>query len=289
MVEPATSPSAADFEKLGVFYLGRRFDRAAGKVTAENYLYDSKDLTTHAVCAGMTGSGKTGLCISLLEEAALDGIPAIAIDPKGDLANLALLFPDLAARDFEPWVDPGEARRRGQDPAAYAAGVATQWRDGLAQWGQDGARIARLRAACDIAIYTPGSTAGLPLRLLRSFAPPAPELLSDREALAERIEGTVAGLVALLGIDADPLRSPEPILLAKILEQAWTQGRGLDLPALIREVQKPQFDTVGVLDLESFLPSAAPPRPRDALQPPAGVAARSPPGSTASRSRSTGC
>ncbi len=160
MVEPATSPSAADYEKLGVFYLGRRFDRAAGKVTAENYLYDSKDLTTHAVCAGMTGSGKTGLCISLLEEAALDGIPAIAIDPKGDLANLMLLFPDLAARDFEPWVDPAEARRRGQDAAAYAAGVAAQWRDGLAQWGQDGGRIARLRAACDIAIYTPGSTAG---------------------------------------------------------------------------------------------------------------------------------
>jgi hypothetical protein len=265
MAEPATSPSAADYEKLGVFYLGRRFDRAAGKATAENYLYDSRDLTTHAVCAGMTGSGKTGLCISLLEEAALDGIPAIAIDPKGDLANLALLFPDLAARDFEPWVDPAEARRRGQGPAAYAAGVATQWRDGLAQWGQDGGRIARLRAACDIAIYTPGSTAGLPLRLLRSFAPPPAELLSDREALADRIEGTVAGLVALLGLEADPLRSPprnplpwaspEPILLAKILEQAWTQGRSLDLPTLIREVQTPPFDTVGVFDLESFLPT----------------------------------
>jgi hypothetical protein len=255
MTEPAKLP-AADYEKLGVFYLGRRFDRAAGKVTDESYLYDSRDLTTHAVCAGMTGSGKTGLCISLLEEAALDGIPAIAIDPKGDLANLMLLFPELAARDFEPWVDPAEARRRGQDPAAFAAVVAAQWRDGLAQWGQDGGRIARLRAACDLAIYTPGSTAGLPLRLLRSFAPPPAELLADREALADRIEGTVAGLVALLGIDADPLRSPEPILLAKILEQAWTEGRGLDLPALIREVQTPKFDTVGVFDLESFLPAA---------------------------------
>ena len=140
-------------------------------------------------------------------------------------------------------------------PPPTPRSVATQWRDGLAQWGQDGARIARLRAACEVAIYTPGSTAGLPLRLLRSFEPPPAELRSDREALADRIEGTVAGLVALLGIDADPLRSPEPILLAKILEQAWTQGRGLDLPTLIREVQAPPFDTVGVFDLETFLPA----------------------------------
>ena len=255
MVDKALS-ALPDYEKLGVFYLGRRYDSATAKATAESYLYDSKDLTTHAVCAGMTGSGKTGLCISLLEEAALDGVPAIAIDPKGDLGNLMLLFPELAARDFEPWVDPAEARRRGQDTATFAAGVAGQWRDGLAQWGQDGDRIARLRAACDISIYTPGSTAGLPLRLLRSFAPPSSELLADREALAERIDGTVAGLVALLGIDSDPLRSPEPILLAKILEHAWTAGRGLDLASLIREVQTPPFDRVGVFDLESFLPQA---------------------------------
>jgi hypothetical protein len=248
------SASTADFEKLGVFYLGRRFDPAAGAATAEPYLYDSKDLTTHAVCAGMTGSGKTGLCVSLLEEAAIDGIPAIAIDPKGDVGNLLLTFPELAARDFEPWVDPAEARRRGQDVATHAAEVATTWREGLAQWGQDGGRIARLRAAADFAIYTPGSTAGLPLRLLRSFAPPPPELIADREALAERIEGTVGGLVALLGVDAEPLR-PEPILLAKILEHAWSAGRGLDLPSLIRAVQTPPFDTVGVFDLETFLPA----------------------------------
>jgi hypothetical protein len=261
-----SSPTPVDIEKLGLFYLGRRFDPApkagapeaggAGAVTAEPYLYDSKDLVTHAVCAGMTGSGKTGLCISLIEEAAIDGIPAIAIDPKGDLGNLLLTFPELEARDFEPWVDPAEARRRGQDTATHAASVATAWREGLAQWGQDGARIARLRAAADFSIYTPGSTAGLQLQLLRSFAPPPPELLADREALAERIEGTVTGLLALLGVDADPLRSPEPILLAKILEHHWSAGRGLDLPALIREVQSPPFDTVGVFDLESFLPSA---------------------------------
>ena len=289
MIEPARSPSPADYEKLGVFYLGRRYDRAASAVTAENYLYDSKDLTTHAVCAGMTGSGKTGLCISLLEEAALDGIPAIAIDPKGDVANLMLLFPDLAARDFEPWVDPGEARRRGQDPAAFAAAVAAQWRDGLAQWGQDGARIARLRAACDIAIYTPGSTAGLPLRLLRSFAPPPAETLSDREALAERIEGTVAGLVALLGLEADPLRSPEPILLAKILEQAWTQ-RPRPRPAGL----DPRDPEAAVRHRRRVRSRVLPARRRAASTSRCAATTcwrrpRSPPGSTASRSRSTGC
>src|SRR6188474_597745 len=148
-------PSPADFEKLGVFYLGRPYDPQAKKAQDGLLLYDSRDLTTHAVCVGMTGSGKTGLCLALIEEAAIDGIPAIAIDPKGDLGNLLLTFPDLAARDFEPWVDPAEARRKGQDVATYAATVATSWRDGLAQWGQDGARIARLRAAADFAIYTP--------------------------------------------------------------------------------------------------------------------------------------
>ena len=100
-----------DFEKMGVFYLGRVFDPAMQQTTAEPLLYDAKDLTTHAVCLGMTGSGKTGLGIGLLEEAAIDGIPVIVIDPKGDLGNLLLTFPNLSPADFEPWVDEGEAAR----------------------------------------------------------------------------------------------------------------------------------------------------------------------------------
>ena len=158
--------SRTDYEKLGVFYLGRQLDPAKGELGPE-LLYDSRDLTTHAVCIGMTGSGKTGLCIALLEEAALDGVPAIVIDPKGDLGNLLLTFPELRPADFEPWVDAGEAARKGKSVPEFAAATAETWRNGLAEWDQDGGRIGRLRAAADFTIYTPGSTAGRPLSMLR--------------------------------------------------------------------------------------------------------------------------
>ncbi|MEM7413177.1 MAG: ATP-binding protein [Myxococcota bacterium] len=246
--------SLPDFEKLGAFYLGRVYDGANNRVSEQTLLYDAKDLTTHAVCVGMTGSGKTGLCLSLLEEAALDGIPAIAIDPKGDIANLLLTFPKLAPADFRPWVDPGEATRKGMNPDEYADATAKKWREGLASWGQDGKRIERLRAAADFAIYTPGSSAGLPLSVLRSFDAPPPALREDSDALRERIRAAVSGLLALLGIEADPIRSREHILLSNILDRAWREGRNLDLAALIGEIQKPPFDRVGVLDLESFYP-----------------------------------
>jgi len=157
----------ADFEKLGAFYLGRGYDAAKDALSAEPLMYDSRDLTTHAVCVGMTGSGKTGLCISLLEEAALDGIPALVIDPKGDIANLMLTFPGLNAAEFQPWIDPAEAARKGTTAEALAAKTAETWKNGLAEWGQDGERIRRFRESADMAIYTPGSTAGLPLSILR--------------------------------------------------------------------------------------------------------------------------
>ncbi|MEO8026035.1 MAG: DUF87 domain-containing protein, partial [Bryobacteraceae bacterium] len=140
-----------DYEKLGVFYLGRHTEDRT------NLLYDSKDLVTHAVCVGMTGSGKTGLCLGLLEEAAIDGIPAIVIDPKGDLANLLLTFPQLSGADFEPWVNADEARNQGLDTRTFAAQQAEFWKKGLAGWDEDGDRIQRLRDAADFAIYTPGS------------------------------------------------------------------------------------------------------------------------------------
>ena len=142
----------AEYEKLGAFYLGRGYDMEKSRVGDEDLLYDAKDLTTHAVCVGMTGSGKTGLCVTLLEEAALDGIPAIAIDPKGDLGNLMLTFPELRPGDFRPWIDEAEAARKGQTVEQYAASVANLWTRGLGQWGQDGSRIARFREAADVSI-----------------------------------------------------------------------------------------------------------------------------------------
>src|SRR5215212_11417193 len=197
-----------EFEKLGVFYLGRP------KTKEGLLLYDSKDLVTHAVCVGMTGSGKTGLCITLLEEAAIDGIPAIIIDPKGDLANLLLTFPDLAPQDFEPWVNAGDAERQNLSVADYAAQQAQIWKDGLANWGQDGERIKRLREAAEFRIYTPGSNAGIPISILKSFDAPNEIIRQDNELLTERINTTATSLLGLIGITADPIRSREHILIS---------------------------------------------------------------------------
>ena len=245
----------SDYEKLGVFYLGRRWDPKSKKTLAELLLYDSKDLTTHGLCVGMTGSGKTGLCLGILEEAAIDGIPALAIDPKGDLANLALTFPSLAPSDFQPWVDPADAQRQGLTVEQLAAKTAETWKKGLADWDQSGERISRFRSAAEVAIYTPGSKAGRPLALLRSLTAPSKAVADDDEALRARVQGAVSGLLALAGIDSDPMQGREHILLSQLVLAAWNAGRDLDLPALIQGVQKPPFDKVGVLDLESFFPA----------------------------------
>src|SRR5262245_60869402 len=194
-----------DFEKLGVFYLGREHDLTSKKSTDDLVLYDSKDLVTHAVCVGMTGSGKTGLCLAVLEEAAIDGVPAIVIDPKGDLGNLLLTFPNLSPQDFAPWINEDDARRKALSPADYAAQQAQLWKEGLAKWGQSGERIRRLREAADLVIYTPGSTAGLPVSIIRSFDAPPAGLVEDRELFQDRINTTVSSLLGLLGIEADPI------------------------------------------------------------------------------------
>jgi hypothetical protein len=244
-----------DFERLGVFYLGREYDLAARKATDSLLLYDSKDLTTHAVCVGMTGSGKTGLCLALLEEAGIDNIPAIIIDPKGDLGNLLLTFPQLRPEDFEPWIDPAEAVRGGVTPQEMAAATAKRWQEGLAATGQGGERIQRLRDAVDIALYTPGSTAGLPLAILRSLAAPPKTTLDDPEAFRDAVAAATAALLGLLAIDADPLQSREHILIGNLLERHWRDGKSLDIAGLIRATQSPPFDKVGVVDLESFFPA----------------------------------
>lgn len=242
------------YEKLGAFYLGRPYDAATKKEVKEPLLYDSKDLLTHAVCVGMTGSGKTGLCLTLLEEAAIDNIPAIVVDVKGDLGNLLLTFPNLLPEDFAPWVDSGQAAREGLSVDQFAANQAKLWRDGLAKWDQDGSRIARFRDAVELAIYTPGSEAGLPISILSSFAAPPEEILANNDLLQEQIASTAASLLTLLGIDADPIKSRECILLANILDRAWRAGEDLDLPTLLQRIQAPPFDRIGVLPLESFFP-----------------------------------
>jgi hypothetical protein len=244
-----------DFEKLGVLYLGRPYDFASKKPKDGWLLYDSKDLVTHAVCVGMTGSGKTGLCLALLEEAAIDGIPAIIIDPKGDLSNLLLTFPALRGKDFAPWINEDDARKKGLSSDDYAAQQAEMWKKGLASWGQDGERIQRLKDAADFAIYTPGSHAGLPVSILKAFSAPPREIIEDSELLHDQIHSTVSSLLGLIGVKADPLQSPPHILMSTILESVWTKGQDLDLIPLIQQIQTPPFSKLGALDIESFYPS----------------------------------
>lgn len=244
-----------DYEKLGAFYLGKNYDLNADKLQDSLVLYDSKDLTTHGVIIGMTGSGKTGLAIALIEEALIDKIPVIAVDPKGDLPNLLLNFPQLRAEDFRPWINEQDAMLKGLTPDKFAAEQAKTWRKGLADWGQEPERIARLQASADFAVYTPGSNAGLPVSILRTFAPPPDAILKDSDLLRERIQTTTTGLLALIGTEADPLTSPEHILIANILESTWSKGIGLDLAGLIHAIQSPPFERLGVMDLDLFFPA----------------------------------
>ncbi|NUQ36925.1 MAG: hypothetical protein HUU23_03845 [Caldilineales bacterium] len=242
------------FEKLGAFYLGKQVEPATGALTEDLVMYDARDLTTHAVCVGMTGSGKTGLCIGLLEEAAIDNVPALIIDPKGDITNLLLTFPDLRPADFEPWINVDDARRKGMDVPAFAAKTAAQWREGLAQWDQGPERIRMLKESADFRIYTPGSDAGLPVSILASLAAPALNWDDEQELLREQIQGTVSALLGLVKIDADPLRSREHILLSTIFEHFWRQGEDLDLAKLILAIQTPPVRQLGVFDVDTFFP-----------------------------------
>lgn len=243
-----------EFEKLGVFYLGKEYDTVAGELLEQSLMYDARDLTTHAVCVGMTGSGKTGLCIDVLEEAAIDQVPAIIIDPKGDITNLLLTFPDLLPEDFRPWINVDDARRKGLSEAEFSAQQAELWRNGLADWGQDGDRIRLLRESAEFVIYTPGSEAGVPVSILQSFAASGGNWGKEAELLRERVQGTVSAILGLIGVDADPVRSREYILLANLFEHYWRQGEDLDLPKLILSIQKPPLRRLGVFDVETFFP-----------------------------------
>ena len=238
------------------FYLGRLFDPANGKPLDQPLLYDPADLTTHAVVTGMTGSGKTGLCIALLEEAALQGIPALIIDPKGDLTNLLLHFPDLAPQDFQPWLDPEMARRAGQTLESAAAQAAQAWRNGLAEWGMDREQLLALKNAAQFAVYTPGSDAGIPVSVLTSLRAPSIPWEGNRDVLREQIVCTVTALMGLVGfMDIDPLRSREHILLSNIFENAWSKDQSLDLSELILQAQNPPFDKLGAFPVDTFFPA----------------------------------
>jgi hypothetical protein len=237
------------------FYLGRLVDSQKKPVTGQPLLYDPADLTTHAFVVGMTGSGKTGLCIDLLEEAALQGLSAMLIDLKGDITNTLLHFPDLSPQDFQPWVNADNARREGKTIEQAAVEMAAIWRNGLAEWGIPAERIRDLQAAASFAIYTPGSDAGIPVSILTSFKAPQISWEGNRELLREKISSTVTALLSLVGLqNIDPVRSREHILLANILENAWRSGKDLELSEIILQTQTPPFSKLGVFDVNQFFP-----------------------------------
>ena len=243
-----------DFEKLGMFYLGKEYDISKKKLVKQLTMYDARDLTTHAVCVGMTGSGKTGLCIDILEEAAIDKVPAIIIDPKGDMTNLLLTFPELLPEDFKSWINADDARRKGLSIDEFAKNQSELWKEGLRKWGQSGERVKMLKDSADFVIYTPGSNAGVPVSILESFSAPSLDWGTDSELLLERIQGTVSAILGLVGIDVDPLKSREHIFLSNIFEHFWRKGEDLNLPKLILSIQNPPIRKLGVFSIDTFFP-----------------------------------
>ena len=235
------------------YFIGRVYDPKTKGPTSEDVLLDPANLTTHCVVTGMTGSGKTGLCIGLLEEAALNKTPAIIIDPKGDLTNLVLHFPDQQPADFQPWIDPEAARREGKTVEQMAEETANRWSKGLAEWGIGREKLQALADAAEYTIYSPGSTSGVPVNILSSFEAPEIPFDENAEVLRERISTTVTAVLGLIGLNnIDPLRSREHILLSSLIENAWMNGASLSLTELILQVQNPPMERLGAFPMESF-------------------------------------
>ncbi len=244
------------YEKLGLLYLGRELDIESGDPSPLPLLYKNKSMTTHGVIIGMTGSGKTGLGIGLIEEAIMDNIPSIIIDPKGDMGNLMLTFPDCASEDFAPWIDSSEAAKKGLTVEQLAAQTAETWKKGLDSWGQGTERIASLKSKTDMTIYTPGSSAGMPVSVLSSFMAPAEEVLNDTDTLNSLVNATTTSLLALVDITGDPLQSREHVLLSSMLLHFWRMGQDLTMESLIGNIVNPPFDKVGVFALDTFYPQS---------------------------------
>lgn len=242
------------YEKLGLFYLGKEIDPETLETTENLLLYKSKYFTTHGVIIGMTGSGKTGLGIGIIEEAIIDGIPSIIIDPKGDMGNLLLAFPDLKPENFEPWIDPSEAQSKGMYVKTYAMKIAKIWEEGIKSFYQDKERIRRYKESGDFTIFTPGSSAGVPLSVLDNFDAPSRDVIEDPDTFSSIVNSTVSGLLALVGIKGDPITSKEHLLLANILTYFWKKGETLSLEDIIGYIANPPFKKIGVLPIKTFYP-----------------------------------
>ena len=243
--------STFDYEKLKLFYIGK--EKIDGQITP--LVYQNKDLLTHAAIIGMTGSGKTGLGITLLEEAAIDAIPSIIIDPKGDMTNLLLNFPELNPSDFEPWLDDSEVSNSGGTKEELAIKVSNSYKEGIQRDFQDLSRVKKLKDSADFTIYTPGSSAGVQVSILSSFKAPTIEILEDMELFSNIINSTVHSILSLIDNKSDET-SKESILLASIFTNYFKEQKDLTLEELITLIVTPPFSKIGVFDLETFFPQS---------------------------------
>ncbi len=221
------------YEKLELFYLGKA--AATGELT----LLKNSDFTTHAAIIGMTGSGKTGLGIALIEEAMLDNIPTLIIDPKGDMGNLCYRSAAFDAADFVPWV--GEER---------AETTAQSWKKGIESWHQDSERAARLKQV-DVTLYTPGSNAGVSIDILSTLRAPDADLMQEADLYASVLSSTVASLLSLVGEESDAHAKSFGFLSA-LIDHLWRHGGSFDFAHLIGAILLPPFERVGVLSLDQF-------------------------------------
>jgi hypothetical protein len=243
------------YEKLGLFYLGKDVDKATMEASDALTLLKNKNFTTHAAIIGMTGSGKTGLGVGIIEEAAIDNIPSIVIDPKGDMGNLCLIDSSFSPKAFEPWVKD-EAIAKENDVSEYATKISSMWKEGIESWGQTTERVAKLQAVPKT-IYTPGSSSGVAINIMSSLDTPPSEVLEDSDTFTSYLKSTTTSLLSLIGINADPLDSKEYILLAQIITKSWIKGEDLSIEVLIGKIINPSFSKIGVLPLDDFYPQDA--------------------------------
>ena len=243
------------YEKLGLFYLGKDVDKTTMEATEALTLLKNKNFTTHAAIIGMTGSGKTGLGVGIIEEAAIDNIPSIVIDPKGDMGDLCLTDPSFASASFEPWVKD-EAKAKEADVGEYAKKISAMWKEGIESSGQNVQRVEKFHQVKKT-IYTPGSSAGVAINIMSSLETPPAQIMEDSDTFSSYLKSTTTSLLSLVGIDADPLDSKEYILLAQIITKVWLADEDLSIEGIIGKIINPSFKKIGVLSLDDFYPQDA--------------------------------
>jgi hypothetical protein len=211
-------------------------------------------LLTHGVIVGMTGSGKTGLLMVLIEEALRSEVPVIMIDIKGDLPNLMLTFPNMSAEEFEPWIDDTGNRTPGHARSQAAESVARTWAQKLADWQLGPSDVADFRARVAPRLFTPGMLAGEPLHVLSGLEQPSSLWQTDVPAARESLSASISLLLRLVGRDPDATRSRDHVVLSVFAERRLRAGETAGVASLLEDVRNPPLDRLGAMSIDEFMP-----------------------------------